>query len=318
MQIVILSKNRCDPECPIINASTDEKQDVATGKQSLLWKISSGEKVSYVFGTIHIPYKGFEKLQDPLLDAMKSCDSFYTEMEPDEKNQVEISRGMLLSPDQSLKVLVGDELFEKTAKIAEKFDPPISATFLNGKKIWGAVLIISYPRMSYDLALDVLLYQKAKLLGKKTVGIETPEEQVKSLDSFTKEEQIEMLKDSIQEAEGGFKTVNLVLKLYLEQNIQEMMKTFTGKDDGFPPDFKKKYLKVLLCDRNRLFFERLKGQFEKENTFVAVGAGHLVGKDNLLELLENAGFRVDPVKFSFPPGAISASKEILKFLDLDK
>jgi len=156
------------------------------------------------------------------------------------------------------------------------------------------------------------------MLGKKTAGIEIPEEQVKSLDSFTKEEQIEMLKDSIQEAEDGFKTVNLILKLYLEQNIYEMMKTFTGKDDGFSQDFKKKYLKVLLCDRNRLFFERLKGQLEKENTFVAIGAGHLVGKENLLELLKDAGFKVEPVKFSFPPETISASKEILKFLDLNK
>lgn len=303
---------------PILNASADEKQDGATEKQSLLWKISAGEKTSYIFGTIHIPYKGFEKFPEPLLDAIKSCDSFYSEMEPDEKNQVEISRGMQLPPDQSLKVLIGDELFEKTAKIADRFDPPISPTFLNGKKIWGSVLMISYPRMSYDLALDVLLYQKAKLLGKKTAGIETPEDQIKSLDSFTKEEQIEMLKDSIEEAEDGFKTVNLVLKLYLEQDIREMMKTFTGKDDGFSPDFKKKYLTVLLGDRNKLFFDRLKGQLEKENTFVAVGAGHLVGKDNLLELLKNAGFKVEPVKFSFPPEAISAAKEILNFLNLNK
>ena len=55
------------------------------------------------------------------------------------------------------------------------------------------------------------------------------------------------------------------------------------------------YRDRLLLDRNRRMFERMLPLVQRGNAFIAVGAGHLVGEDGLLRLLERRGFRVQSV-----------------------
>ena len=53
---------------------------------------------------------------------------------------------------------------------------------------------------------------------------------------------------------------------------------------------------LLLNNRNKNWVQQLKDIMEKESAFIAVGAGHLVGKQGLIELLKKEGYIVTPLK----------------------
>ena len=53
--------------------------------------------------------------------------------------------------------------------------------------------------------------------------------------------------------------------------------------------------KVMLDDRNKKWFEQLPSMMKEQQTFVAVGALHLSGKNGLINLFRNAGYTVTPL-----------------------
>ncbi len=289
-----------------------------TGANSLLWKVSKDGKESYIFGTVHLPSKQFEKIPAEVSDAIKSTDICLNEIEPDEKNQLEIAKGMRLSDEKNLNDIIGTDRFSKLAKIVTNYTPPISQNYLNRVKIWAALLFISYPKKGYDLSMDILLYQHAVMLGKRTEGLETATQQLSALESFTTEEQIQILDDAIAEAENGYPTVSKIIKAYVSQNLDEMVSLFSDKEKDLPEQLKEKYLNKMLIERNLIFKDSILKYTNEGSVFAAVGAGHIIGDGNLLQLLENEGFVVEPVEFKFPGQNDLSDIQGLNFLNLDK
>lgn len=52
---------------------------------------------------------------------------------------------------------------------------------------------------------------------------------------------------------------------------------------------------LLLNDRNKNWVGQLKNIMKNESVFVAVGAGHLVGKKGLIGLLRKEGYTLKPL-----------------------
>ncbi len=282
-----------------IGLGCDEKKP-GNGPASILWKIEYEGNTSWIFGTMHAPHSHFNKLPEPVKDALSKSKLFLSEIEPDDKNQVKIMQGMLLPENESLESKIGKIRFERLKSITAKFDPPYTSSFLNRNRIWAASLLVAWPRKSTDpVPMDVLLYQKAKLDGCETRGIETPEEQLAPLDSFTEPEQIQMLEDSLDEADGGYRMLNALTGKYISQDLAGMTEDFYSRKSSFTPQFRDKFINLLLKERNKLFFDRIISDIKTKDCFVAVGAGHLIGDEGLLSLLEKAGCKVTPVEFKF-------------------
>ena len=47
--------------------------------------------------------------------------------------------------------------------------------------------------------------------------------------------------------------------------------------------------------RNRTWISKLAKQMNEKASFIAVGSGHLAGKDGLINILRQEGFQVSPV-----------------------
>ncbi len=260
----------------------------------LFWKVGFGGKASWLFGTIHIPDRRFEEIPRAVLDAIDSCDAFCCEMEPDAQNRAELSGGMSLPDGETLSDVIGAELFSRLAAAAASFDVPIPENFLDRCRPWAALLLISYPKRDYDITLDTILYRKAKLLRKPVRGLETPREQIGTLESFTIPEQIALLKEAIAEAEDGYKTTWLILEDYMRNDIPSMMRRFLGRQSSISEDLREKYLERLLSARNQIFCDRLFERMHRESVFAAVGAGHLAGENGVQYLLEAKGCCIEP------------------------
>lgn len=276
--------------------SCDEKK-AGTQASSIFWKIEYDGKTSWLFGTMHVPSPIFEKMPEAVKAAIANSEIFFSEIELDGKSQMEVMRSMLLPENESLELKIGKFRFEKLKAVTDKFMPPVSYEQLNKQKIWAATLYIAWPRTSAGTApVDILLYEEAKTAGCKTAGIESPQEQIAPLDAFTETEQIQLLEESIEEAEGNYKLLNSLMDKYIAQDLNGMAEEFFSKTSCYSPQLKEKFINSLLIGRNKLFIERLMPEIRKNKVFIAVGAAHLIGEEGLVSILEKEGFRVTPVK----------------------
>ena len=53
---------------------------------------------------------------------------------------------------------------------------------------------------------------------------------------------------------------------------------------------------ILLYDRNANWVKKLQQLMPENSLVIAVGAGHLPGKKGVLNLLREAGYKVEPIK----------------------
>lgn len=276
--------------------SCDEKKTGARA-DSVFWKIEYDGKTSWLFGTMHAPSPVFENMPEPVKTALAASEIFFSEIEPDGGNQREVMRKMLLPETETLQLKIGEQRFKRLKSLTDKFIPPPSSEQLNRYKVWAAALYIAWPRKSADsLPVDILLYEKAKAVGCRTAGIESPDEQTDLLDAFTEIEQMQLLEEALEEGESNYKLLNKLMDKYVAQDLSGMADEFFLKNSCYSPEFKEKFINILLVRRNSLFLERLLPEIRKNNVFIAVGAGHLIGKEGLVSLLEREGCRVTPVK----------------------
>ncbi|MFA6293221.1 MAG: TraB/GumN family protein [Victivallales bacterium] len=279
--------------------SCDERK-AAVNAASIFLKIECGGKTSWLFGTMHAPNPVFEKLPGSVKTAIAESAIFLSEIEPDEKNQLEVMRGMLLQETENLEHKIGKQRFDRLKAATDKMLPPMSQSQLDRQKIWAASLLVAWPRKSTDaIPVDILLYEKAKIAGCKTAGIESPAEQIAALDKFTEAEQIQLLEEALEEAENDYKLLNSLMDKYIAQDLNGMAEDFFSKNSCYSPELKEKFINILLIGRNKLFLERVLPEIRRNNVFIAVGAGHLIGAEGLVSMLEKEGCRVTPVKIEW-------------------
>jgi uncharacterized protein YbaP (TraB family) len=80
------------------------------------------------------------------------------------------------------------------------------------------------------------------------------------------------------------------MNVYKSQQINEIEKLFSKTEMGMQD-----HQDILLNDRNKNWVGQLKNIMKTTHVFVAVGAGHLVGKQGLIALLRKEGYTVKPL-----------------------
>ena len=81
-----------------------------------------------------------------------------------------------------------------------------------------------------------------------------------------------------------------MLNVYKTQQLSKIEAMLNDKDFGMADD-----RGVLLDNRNKNWVAQLKKILKKENVFIAVGCGHLVGSNGLIALLKKEGYSLKPL-----------------------
>lgn len=262
-----------------------------------LWMIE-GEKPSFLYGTIHLPDERVLTLPEVVEKALDSADAAYVEVTPDELAGA-VSQ-MMMPDGKTLKDVLPEDVYQRTRTYVESKGLPFAA--LERLKVW--VITVQLPLLDYLQQLrehppmDVMLYGRAKKEGKETGGIETLKEQLSVFDEFSRQEQVKLLQESLDQLEeepgkAGSYMERLILA-YLkgeDENLYSVLLEDMDQDD--PVD--QKFILHLFTERNLRMAERIAARL-KENPgrsyFFAVGAGHLVGPEGVRKHLEEQGFRI--------------------------
>jgi uncharacterized protein len=262
----------------------------AYAEQGLFWKVESPNgKVNYLFGTMHTDDNRVTNFSPAVDNALASVDEFMMEtLAPND-------RSVFMMPDGDLKNMLTEAELDKVYALAEFHVMHRDAA--THMKPWLLAVVFDSPKPLTPFAQDNLLMTKSEDLGKEVIGIEDTKEHFGVMDSFSRDEQLTMLravlKRSPEQKERDFESL---IAAYLAGNSNKVA-TLDEKITGgmLPPALWAKMRSKLLDERNVVMAQRIVEETNHKSVFVAVGASHLAGKGGLIARLKDAGFKLSPI-----------------------
>jgi uncharacterized protein YbaP (TraB family) len=284
---------------------------VQTVASPFLWEGQAGTHHLALFGTIHVPDARVLDLPASVRAAFARADRVVTEIPLDASAQAAMASALLLPNPQRLRTIIGDARFARLeARVRTSLDAkaplltPMLVVMLDRLKPWAAMAQLASLEYLPELlegkvALDARLYADAAAAGKRVGGLETVAEQAGVFEAFTVEEQTRLLDAALRDLEspGQGPSGPELVQLYLDGNGEKLAQALSqGAGDA---DLVRKFQAEVLVARNHRMADRieaLRRESPAETVFVAVGALHLVGPDNLPQLLQARGYQLARVR----------------------
>lgn len=285
--------------CGTSRKSSSERVEVKLEK-TLLWRVSGNgmSQPSYLFGTIHMLCKEEALLSDSLRAAIRNSQGIYFEVDMD--NLVEMMGAMTqmkMKNDTSLADLLSKEDYQTVKNyfrqkggllpfsVIEKYKPFLAASTLMQDNL----------PCKENIAMEQVIMNEGKKSRKKINGLETLAYQMSIFDSIPYKNQADLLVRYIRSdtvsGQSAIEEFNTLVKAYQAQDLEQLEK-LTSQDDLGVANFQE----LLLTNRNRNWVSKLKTLLKDKTYVIAVGAGHLPGTHGLINLLRQAGYKVEPVE----------------------
>ena len=270
----------------------------AQGHGPALWKVSGGESNIYIFGSVHALKPGTLWLSDDLHRKISSATAVYMEVSAEEQQPEVLLRLIrqygLLPQGDSLKKHLPDNIYVKLGAALGQLGVPEAA--YDRFKPWTADMV--YTSSKFDQAgyspkagVEATILGLTKAGHVPVEGLETAEFQIALLSSFTEPEMIEMLKDDLADKDQVAAVMGRLTDSWSSGDVNDLA-TYFAKESGVGPELRRK----MFTDRNASWVVKIRAIMEKPGSYViVVGAGHLVGSESLIALLQKAGVTVERV-----------------------
>lgn len=262
---------------------------------TLLWQVSGNglDKPSYLFGTFHLLCKEDIHFSEALKTAMQRADTVYMEMDMDDPST--LMGGMLYMTMKDGKKLQDFYTEAEYKRLSDFFNDSLKTPIMMLQRMKPYFLVaLFYPRLmdcKTVSGVEQELISLAKEYKKEIKGLETIQFQASVFDSIPYEWQAKELLKNVDSTKEMKKEFDQMARLYMHQQLDSlasMMNESEFSDTGFG--------KILLVDRNKNWAKELNHIMKHESVFVAVGAGHLPGKNGLINLLREMGYKLTPVR----------------------
>jgi uncharacterized protein YbaP (TraB family) len=193
------------------------------------------------------------------------------------------------------KSLTGAELktLDEAARLAG-----LTGAQLNIFRPWFAALTISnaaITRAGYDpmSGVDSKIEKAFAARGIKPKGLETAELQIKVFAGMTSEQELRYLRETIEEYEAAPVELDKMVDQWSKGDIAGMEEMFVTEMKVEEPDL----YAALLTNRNASWVTRIEGILAGSGvSFMAVGAGHLIGPDSVVAMLAAKGIVAERVQ----------------------
>jgi len=265
-------------------------------KSSLLWEIEgpSIPKGSYLFGTMHLVEKDYFYFPKNLEKIVSKTDLLVMEIagiptEAEALKYITLKEGSFFDFFTAEQT---DSIFN-WAKSKMGMTEQLFRTSLSKMKPFVLVQLATQMQYlgkteSYEMKFQSIAENK-KIAQR---GLETIEFQMSLFDNLKKSEQAEMVMKEIRDSKKSDAELKKIQQLYKRQNIDSLYMLIQEGEDMLSlkqSDFLEK--------RNHTWIPQIIQMLQKNKCFIAVGAGHLGGKDGIIRLLQKEGYTLTPVEF---------------------
>lgn len=261
-----------------------------------LWKVSDPDTTIYLFGTVHILPKGMTWLEGPVAKALDGSNLLVTEIpEPDPAAMQGIVMKLAMLPKgQSLRTILNAKDYAALDKALKDNGVP-SGAFDRLEPWFVAVTLSTLPLIKEgygaDSGAEAIIQARSKEAKRPQEGLETVEFQLGIFDSLPQPTQVKYLREVLKGLPKINGQINAMVKYWSAGNAEKLGQMINA--DQTDPAL----MKALLTNRNRNWTSWIKQRMAKPGTvFIAVGAGHLAGKDSVQSMLRKRGMKITRVQ----------------------
>lgn len=246
-----------------------------------MWRVSDGDTTIYLLGSMHLLPPRTDWRDAAVERAIGKADTLVLESDPNAKDDfAAIAKAPGLRP---LTERLGPERREALDQAIARTGQPADA--FDGYKDWAAAVMLGTgdaldAGATAKDGVDAVLW--AAFASKHREALEQPGAQVRALDILPPQLQHRMLDESLDGPR-----YESVLDAWEQGDLAALDKASASKE----------LRPFLVTAANRRWAAWIANQMgPKATLLVAVGAGHLVGKDSIVELLTAKGFKVERIQ----------------------
>lgn len=265
----------------------------STSANALLWEISGNglSSPSYVYGTIHTICKDDFIFSPQLEQKAKAAKNIYLELDMDDPMMM-IKMGMLsFMKDKTLKELMNKEEYNLvSAFVEDSLDLPMKVVD-RMKPI--AIMSLLYTKIlpcKEKESYEIRLMDLAQKENKNIKGLETIEDQMAVFNKIPDTTQVDMIVDMIRNMDQQRTEFAEMVNAYKKQDLNTLLAKMSESPEW------KGFEDIMLVNRNKNWIGNIETAMKDGTQLFAVGAGHLPGKEGVLNLLRAKGYKLTPMQ----------------------
>jgi hypothetical protein len=260
-----------------------------------LWAVSDSDTTVYLFGTIHLLPDNYRWRTQKLDQAVGNSQQLVVETIVDPKNPQKLMQAMAtLAFAPGLPPLADRVPAEKRAALAEAIRksgfPPQA---FDRMKTWAAAFILLGNQFR-DMGLkgedgvEIVLRNEFTTEGKPIGELESNLEQLSFFDRLPEDAQRQLLEGAIDQSTEAKAEFDQMLSAWAKGDVKGIARSFNHDLAGSPA-----LERALLKTRNANWSKWIEQRMAQPGAImIAVGAGHLAGRDSVIDLLKRDGYRV--------------------------
>lgn len=255
----------------------------------LFWSIEKDGLTTFALGTIHIGVDAEARLPSIVWDKLDAAKSFAMETDLGDPALAKI----LECNNCSLRRELGDAYWQKLEKVVT----PEVAARIEGMKPMVAATMLSMRGLPQTTQMDTLLLARAQRNHKQIVFLEEAAAEAAILEKWMN---AKALKAMLDDMEGSEQHTKDMLAAYLAGDEAKMIALSEDErtealEHGYTAKEFEESMQDLLYGRNAAWIAPIEKMHAAGGGFIAVGAMHLVGPKNVLELLAKKGYKITRV-----------------------
>lgn len=260
-----------------------------------IWEVRDEDNVVYLAGSVHLLRESDLPIPAGYYRAYQDSDHIYFELDMAQISQPEMKRRMIelgrLPENQNLSFYLSGKTLRKLHRhVAEKGIPGHMMDRLKPGMVLLTLSALSAGEKgaSADNGVEALLYRRCVEDRKATSGLETPEFQLSMFDGFSPDLLEKLIHEAIEESGPDENLVENLIQAWREGDCDAVEKLIFDQS----PESAAVH-EIVMAKRNRSWLPVIEKSIAgKRNEMFVVGAGHLIGKDGVVDLLRKKGYRV--------------------------
>lgn len=247
-----------------------------------LWEVRSDAGTSYLFGTMHLGISAEDDVHPIVWEAFDKSEHVTIEIVSSELSFAQTQELLFLPEGKSLKTSLSAEQW-KTLQANVKGFPQSQLDRIS--PLMASVLITTN-WLPMQTPLDQVIESRARSGSKHVTGLEGFEETKGFTQNPAHVKYLAVMLDDIEEAK---KELEQMHDAYLRGDAEAMLALVFSDENmsKFPELYEQ-----LFYERNAKWIPKLEKRIREGNAFIAVGAGHLLGKKSVVDLLLAKGYGV--------------------------
>lgn len=261
-----------------------------------IWSNKSSGGDDYLVGTVHLGDERFAHLPTRIKSAIDAVDIVILELDlaalsPEQQQAITFKHG-LLPFGETLSTKLSTQVYEQAEQYLANLGYDINQFAQMKPWMLGLTMVqLSYIHQGLDVSkgIDQQIHAYAVKQGKKIIGLESFEQQMKFFDQIISSapgiSHDDLILDTLNELNKYPKLPKKLMTAWLSGDMDTFSDIYY-KTLG-QSAFDKAAEKILLTDRNKNWQQQLEPILTQDKVLVAVGTLHFVGPQSVIKLLSN-------------------------------